>query len=186
MTTIQQVATADEAWKKSCFSGMDFTINDEETVYDAVQKLAGFNIGCLVTVDNDGNMTGVVSERDYVCKIALLGRTSKETMVKQISTKVPNLVTAKPTDSVEDCMARMLTKGTCAMNSLCSISFTPCAQPFFILLDIRHLPLVSEEGKVMGMISIKDLVKTLVQEKEQTIKVLSDFALGKGGVLGSE
>lgn len=105
------MATADEAWKKSCFSGMDFTINDEETVYDAVQKLAGFNIGCLVTVDGDGNMTGVVSERDYVCKIALLGRTSKETMVKQISTKVPNLVTAKPGDSVEDCMARMLTKG---------------------------------------------------------------------------
>lgn len=161
-TTIEQVATADEAWKKSCFSGMDFTINDEETVYDAVQKLAGFNIGCLVTVDGDGNMTGVVSERDYVCKIALLGRTSKETLVKQISTKAPNLVTAKLTDSVEDCMARMLTK------------------------DIRHLPLVSDEGKVMGMISIKDLVKTLVQEKEQTIKVLSDFALGKGGHFGSE
>lgn len=58
-----------------------------------------------------GNMTGVVSERDYVCKIALLGRTSKDTQVKQISTKAPNLVTAKQTDTVEDCMARMLTKG---------------------------------------------------------------------------
>lgn len=56
-------------------------------------------------------MTGVVSERDYVCKIALLGRTSKETQVKAISTKAPNLVVAKLTDSVEDCMAKMLAKG---------------------------------------------------------------------------
>lgn len=110
-STLQDLATADDAWRKSCFSGLDFTVNDESSVYEAVQKLAGFNIGCLVTVDDEGNMTGVVSERDYVCKIALLGRTSKETAVKQISTKAPNLVTAKPTDSVEDCMARMLTKG---------------------------------------------------------------------------
>lgn len=102
-------------------------------------------------------MTGVVSERDYVCKIALLGRTSKETPVKQISTKAPNLVTAKLDDSIEDCMARMLTS------------------------DIRHLPLVADDGTLMGLISIKDLVKTLVQEKEKTIQVLSDFALGKGG-----
>lgn len=53
-TTIQDLATADDAWKKSCFSGMDFCINDNASVYDAVQKLAGFNIGCLVTVDDDG------------------------------------------------------------------------------------------------------------------------------------
>lgn len=114
MTTLNELATADDAWRKSCFSGLDFSINDEASVYDAVQKLAGFNVGCLVTVDDEGTLTGVVSERDYVCKIALLGRTSKETKVKQISTKAPNLVTAKPTDSVEDCMARMLSKGECA------------------------------------------------------------------------
>lgn len=56
MTTIQELATADDAWKRSCFSGMgkDFTIHDNASVYDAVQKLAGFNIGCLVTVDDDG------------------------------------------------------------------------------------------------------------------------------------
>ena len=109
-----------------------------------------------------GNMTGVVSERDYVCKIALLGRTSKGTKIKEISTKSSNLVTAKLSDPVEACMAKMLTR------------------------DIRHLPLVSEEGNVVGMISIKDLVKTLVQEKEKTIRVLSDFALGKGGFFGSD
>jgi CBS domain-containing protein len=52
--------------------------------------------------------------------------------------------------------------------------------------DIRHLPLLDDGGKVIGMLSVKDLVKTLVQEKEDTIKVLSDFALGKGGHFGSE
>ena len=52
--------------------------------------------------------------------------------------------------------------------------------------DIRHLPIVAGNGELKGMISIKDLVKTVVKEKEQTIKVLSDFALGKGGHFGSE
>jgi predicted transcriptional regulator len=52
--------------------------------------------------------------------------------------------------------------------------------------DIRHLPLVDANGNVMGMLSVKDLVKSLVQEKEKTIKVLSDFALGRGGHFGSE
>lgn len=52
--------------------------------------------------------------------------------------------------------------------------------------DIRHLPLVDNDDKVIGMLSVKDLVKSLLQEKETTIKVLSDFALGKGGHFGSE
>lgn len=55
-------------------------------------------------------MTGILSERDYVCKIALLGKTSKETKIKEISTKAANIVTANVNDSVEDCMAKMLTK----------------------------------------------------------------------------
>jgi CBS domain-containing protein len=109
-----------------------------------------------------GNLTGVVSERDYITKIALLGRTSKDTKVKQIATQSSKLVTAKPEDSVEQCMEKMLQS------------------------DIRHLPIVDSAGELKGMISIKDLVKTVVKEKEQTIKVLSDFALGKGGHFGSE
>lgn len=56
----------------------------------------------------------------------------------------------------------------------------------FLLQDIRHLPLVDDQGDVVGLISIKDLVKTAIQERENTIKVLSDFALGKGGHFGSE
>jgi CBS domain-containing protein len=109
-----------------------------------------------------GPISGVISERDYVSKIALLGRKSKETAIKEISTKTANLVTATPKESVDECMQKMLQR------------------------DIRHLPLLDDGGKVIGMLSVKDLVKTLVQEKEDTIKVLSDFALGKGGHFGSE
>merc|ERR1712127_827168 len=106
--------------------------------------------------------SGVISERDYISKIALLGRKSKETTVKEISTKSSNLLTASPHDSVDECMEKMLSK------------------------DIRHLPLLDDDGKVIGMLSVKDLVKTMVQEKDETIKVLSDFALGKGGHFGGE
>ena len=106
-------------------------------------------------------MTGIVSERDYICKIALLGRTSKETPVKEIATAGANIITAKAAETVEVCMEKMMQKG------------------------IRHLPIVDDSDNVVGMVSIKDLVKTVVQEKEDTIKVLSDFALGKGGHFGS-
>jgi CBS domain-containing protein len=107
-------------------------------------------------------MTGVVSERDYVCKVALLGRTSSTTTVKEISTRGANIITATADESVEVCMEKMMNHG------------------------VRHLPIVDEKKSVIGMVSIKDLVKTVVKEKEHTIKVLSDFALGKGGHFGSE
>ncbi|MGK3733270.1 MAG: CBS domain-containing protein [Bacillariaceae sp.] len=106
-------------------------------------------------------MTGIISERDYISKIALLGRTSKDTMVKEIATQSSKLVTVKPEDTVQACMEKMLAS------------------------DIRHLPLV-DNGELKGMLSIKDLVKTTIKEKEDAIKVLSDFALGKGGHFGSE
>lgn len=82
MVTVKEGLTATDAWNKSCYSGIDYTISEDLPVYDAVQKFAAYNIGCLVTVDGDGKISGVVSERDYVCKIALLGKTSKETKVK--------------------------------------------------------------------------------------------------------
>ena len=107
-------------------------------------------------------MTGIVSERDYICKIALLGRTSKDTPVKEIATRESQIITARSDESVESCMEKMMSKG------------------------IRHLPIVDDQEKVVGMISIKDLVQTVISEKDDTIKVLSDFALGKGGVFGSE
>lgn len=75
-----------------------------------------------------------MSERDYIAKIALLGRKSKDTLVKEISTKTSNLMTAHPQDSVDECMEKMLSK------------------------DIRHLPLLDENGKVIGMLSVSIIV----------------------------
>lgn len=109
-------------------------------------------------------MTGVVSERDYICKIALLGRTSRETPVRQIATVgAANIVTATADESVQVCMEKMMNHG------------------------VRHLPIVDADTmKVVGMVSIKDLVKTVVKEKEDAIRTLSNFALGKGGHFGTE
>lgn len=57
--SVEDAVTADDAWKKSCYIEMDFTIPDEAFVYDAVQRFAAFNVGCLVTVDNDGRFSSV-------------------------------------------------------------------------------------------------------------------------------
>lgn len=160
--TLEEIPSAKTAWEKSCYFEMDFTIPEEASVFEAVQKFAAYDIGCLVTTSESGAISGVISERDYISKIALLGRKSKDTLIKEISTKSANLLTATPHDSVDDCVEKMLSK------------------------DIRHLPLVDDDGHVIGMLSVKDLVKTMVQEKDQTIKVLSDFALGKGGHYGAE
>ncbi|KAL3760590.1 hypothetical protein ACHAWU_009551 [Discostella pseudostelligera] len=152
-----EAQAASHAWKKSCYSGIDYTIGDENTVYEAVEKLAAYNVGCLVTTDANGNLSGVISERDYVMKIALLGKTGRTTKVKEISTKAANLITASPDDTVDSCMAKMLSR------------------------DIRHLPLVDDKGKVVGIISIKDLIKSSLEEKEHTIHSLASFAVGEGG-----
>ncbi len=116
----------------------------------------------IINTQNKGNISGVVSERDYVCKIALLSKTSKDTPIKEISTKSANLIVASPSETVSDCMAKMLLK------------------------DIRHLPLLDEDGGVVGIVSIKDLVKAELKEKQDAIKTLSDFALGKGGHFSAE
>ena len=81
---------------------------------------------------------------------------------KEISTKSANLITASPGETVSDCMAKMLLK------------------------DIRHLPLLDDSGGVVGIVSIKDLVKAELKEKEDAIRTLSDFALGKGGHFSSD
>jgi len=148
---------ANYAWLKSCYSGIDYTISDDATVYEAVEKFAAYGVGCLVTKDANGKLSGIISERDYVKKVALLQQTSKEMKVKEISTGVENLVIARPEDTVDACMQKMLGS------------------------DIRHLPLVDEMGEVVGIVSIKDLIKSVLEEKEHTIESLASFAVGEGG-----
>jgi len=157
-----KVVLASDAYKNSCYSAIEFTISEEDMVYDFVQKISAFDIGAMVVVDAQGNITGMISERDYVTKIALLGRTSKETKVKEIATRTASLISAAPDETIASCMQKMLDK------------------------DIRHLPILDEKKKILGLVSIKDLVRSVLAEKEKTINVLSDFALGKGAYYGSE
>jgi len=92
-----------------------------------------------------------------ITKIALQGKKAKDTKIKEISTKTPNLITATPEDSIEVCMNKMLAR------------------------DIRHLPILNDEGTCVGMLSIKDCAKAVLAEKEETISTLSNFAMGHGG-----
>jgi CBS domain-containing protein len=101
-----------------------------------------------------GQMSGIISERDYVKKVALLGRVSKDTKIKDIFTQKRNLVKASPEDSIEEAMNKMMTK------------------------SIRHLPIVDDD-KLVGIVSIKDLIKAVVEDRNQQIKDLSEMALGK-------
>jgi len=105
-----------------------------------------------------GNFSGIISERDYVKKIALLGRVSKDTLIKDISIHCPNVVTVSVDESIEKAMDSMMTK------------------------SIRHLPILNGT-KLVGIVSIKDLIKEVVADREKTIRDLSDLALGKGASL---
>ena len=157
MSTIEENYDATDAWKKSCYYEIDYTIHQDASVYDAVQRFAAFDIGCLVMVDDNGDITGVVSERDYTAKIALLERDSKATKVKEIATTAANLVTAHPDDSLDVCLQKVMSK------------------------EIRHLPILDSDDKVVGMISVKDLVKSVIADREKTIEMITNFSLGRGG-----
>eukprot|EP00815_Leptocylindrus_aporus_P010456 CAMPEP_0116064682 /NCGR_PEP_ID=MMETSP0322-20121206/9269_1 /TAXON_ID=163516 /ORGANISM="Leptocylindrus danicus var. apora, Strain B651" /LENGTH=161 /DNA_ID=CAMNT_0003550765 /DNA_START=213 /DNA_END=698 /DNA_ORIENTATION=+ len=158
MVSIKDSPEASSAYQKSCYFEIDFTINDGLPVGEAIKKFSAFDIGALVTVDDSGALTGVISERDIVTKVGLLDK-SYDTVIKEVSTQTARLVTATLKDSVDDCMKKLLDK------------------------NIRHLPLLNDEGKVIGMLSVKDLVKEMLAEREETIEMLENFALGKGGTV---
>jgi len=147
--------TARSAMKASCYHRIDFKIDEDASVFEAVQRFAAYNIGCLCVTTN-GRVTGVISERDYVNKIALLGRKSQETRVKEIATMGANLVVASVNDDISILMNRMLAR------------------------DIRHLPIADEEGEIIGMLSIKDIVKEITSRQLEVIQKLAQFNVGQG------
>jgi len=149
--------SAQSAFKRSHYYKVDFKIREDATMFEAVQRFAAYNIGCLAVTNSEGKVIGVVSERDYVTKIALLGKSSKTTKVSEVATTEAQLIVAQKSDSLQVCMQKMLTR------------------------DIRHLPMVDEKGDVIAMLSIKDMIRELAREKKEVISKLQDFALGKGG-----
>lgn len=123
------------------------TIRPDDTVFDALHRLAEYEVGALVVMDG-ARMVGVMSERDYTRKVALQGRSSKDTKVSEIMTA--NVFVVTPQSRTRECMALMREK------------------------RIRHLPVV-QGGQVLGMISIRDLMDDLIHDHEMTIAQLESY-----------
>ena len=123
------------------------SITPESSVYDALEVLESNNVGALVVADGE-TLIGIFTERDYARKVVLKGRSSKETLVRDIMTERPIFVT--PDNSIDDCMQIMTDK------------------------FIRHLP-VMDKGKLLGVISIGDVVKFVIEEKNFIIENLEHY-----------
>jgi CBS domain-containing protein len=124
-----------------------FSIEPEDPVLEAIRMMADHHVGALLVMRGI-ELAGIVSERDYARKVVLLGRASAETPVWQIMSSP--VVTVSPDNTLQDCM-RLMTERR-----------------------IRHLP-VMDGGRVIGMISIGDLVKAVIEEQQQTIEQLESY-----------
>ncbi len=151
--------SAMSVFKNSCYHKIDFKISEDFTVNHAVHKFTMFNIGCLAVTNQQHHVVGILSERDYINKISSSGKDDKVVKIKDICTYSP--IIANPQDTLEQCMNKMMTK------------------------DIRHL-LVMDKMECVGMISIKDLIKEMLRDKNDIITRLSDVKTGRGGFFGSE
>lgn len=124
-----------------------FSVEPDEPVLDAIQMMADHGIGAVLVMQGS-ELKGILSERDYARKVVLLGRSSSDTPSWQIMSSP--VITVKPDDSLEACMRIMTEK------------------------RIRHLPVVAG-GQVVGVLSIGDLVKAVIDQQRQTIEQLEAY-----------
>jgi len=124
-----------------------YTVSPESSVYEALEELENNNLGSLVVVEN-GKLIGIFTERDYARKVILKGRSSKDTHVRDIMTERPVFVT--PDSSIDVCM-QLMSSGS-----------------------FRHLP-VLDNDQLVGVISIGDLVKYIIREKDFIIENLEHY-----------
>lgn len=126
------------------------SVSPSTMVYDAIQLMADRNVGALAVMENDG-LVGIFTERDYARKVILKGKASPTTTIREVMSLNP--ICVYPTHTVEQCMALMTEK------------------------TFRHLP-VLENNKMVGMISIGDLVKSIIKEQEFIIDQLAHYIQG--------
>jgi CBS domain-containing protein len=124
------------------------TIDAGATVFEAIKRMVDANVGALLVTDG-GRVVGIVTERDYLRRVTLEGRTEEETLVREIMTSPPVYVT--PETSVEECMAVMTER------------------------RIRHLPVFAEGRDLVGIVSIGDVVKFKSAEQDFQIKFLTEY-----------
>jgi CBS domain-containing protein len=124
------------------------TIDADATVFEAIKRMVGANVGALLVTEG-GNVAGIVTERDYLRRVTLEGRTEEETLVREIMTSP--LVYVTPETSVDECMAVMTER------------------------RIRHLPVFTEDRDLVGVVSIGDLVKFKSAEQDFRIRFLTEY-----------
>ena len=129
-----------------------WTTTPDTVVYDALTMMAEKNIGALLVLNQD-NLVGIFSERDYARKVVLKGKSSRDIQVSEIMTD--RVVFIQPDQTVEECLALMTDK------------------------KVRHLP-VMEDNQLIGMISIGDVVKAVISDREFTIEQLENYITGAG------
>jgi CBS domain-containing protein len=127
-----------------------WTISPDALIFDAIKLMAEKNIGALVVMAGD-RLVGVFTERDYTRKVALQGRSSRETRVREVLS--PQVITVEPSQTVEEGMRLMTEK------------------------RVRHLPVV-EKGKVLGIVSIGDLVNWTIFAQRATIAQMEQYIAG--------
>lgn len=130
--------------------GEIWSVTSKTTVLSALQLMAEKNIGALLVID-DGKLVGILSERDYARKVALKGKISKDTAVGEIMTE--RVLYVRPDESIEDCMALMTEK------------------------HFRHLPVI-DKGKILGLISIGDVVRIVISKQKFIIAQLENYISG--------
>ena len=129
-----------------------FTVGADDSVYEAIKLMAEKGIGALVVTDGD-SIAGIVTERDYARKVVLMDRSSKATPVRDIMSKAVRFV--RPDQTTDDCMALMTER------------------------RMRHLPVIDND-RLVGMVSIGDLVKNIIAEQQFTIQQLEQYITGAG------
>lgn len=128
------------------------TVSPTATVLEAISLMAQYGIGALVVVASEGRVIGILSERDYARKVVLMERSSYSTEVRDIMTA--DVITITPADTNEHCMKLMTER------------------------RLRHLPVV-ENGLLVGMVSIGDLVKDIMSDQQSTIRQLESYIRGE-------
>ena len=122
------------------------------TVFEALRLMAEKNVGAVLVLEGE-RLVGIFSERDYARKVILKGKSSKETLVREIMSS--HVLYVRPEQTTEDCMALMTGK------------------------RVRHLPVLDEEQRVVGVISIGDVVKDIISEQEFMIEQLQNYITGR-------
>lgn len=129
-------------------------ISPDSSVFEALKLMGEKEIGALMVMDERARVLGIITERDYARKIILRGKASRETLVREIMTPSSQMYTVEPNTPVEDCMLLITER------------------------RIRHVP-VFDGGKYIGLISIGDVVKSIMSEKDILIEHLNNYIAGK-------